>query len=115
MDADKHEVRRLLLTSPSYRDLASLCAALDQASLAEPWLAKDTVGKWTALARRGNETVACTFVLFHICVQWPKIRGQRNQQDAASELTEKLKASQFVAALSSLPKCLAASMAAFGK
>ncbi len=97
--------------------LGAMCGVLN--SLAQ--LAKthsvfdsDTCKAWSDVARLGNRTVALTFCLFHIVVQFPRIKGITHQRAAADQLKKEVGNSEFKEAWTSLPKCVRDAVEGFG-
>ncbi len=118
LDAAHADTRRACITNPHYSGLAAVASCLSVAVTAAKPLGlwpKEFAEQCTDLVFRANRTVALTFALFHICVEFPKLRGQRNQLEAAKALKTRICSSEFEESWSSLPKCISACIDAFGK
>ena len=118
LDASAVKERKALLNNSGYVRLGELGKCLDtiggtcKKETAFDILDKSRIAEAEDLCHHATTTVACTFALFHICVQWPKIQGAGAKVASAEKLAKELqerKVWRF------LPKALANHIQAFGK
>ena len=108
-----------LLKNPGYNQLGPL--ALMSSPMAKlgrtHWVFDiEVIANAQAAAALALRTVSVTFCLFFkICVEWPKLRGDKTKIDAAQKLREQLSSIDFSGAWKDLPECIQEHIAKIGR
>jgi hypothetical protein len=119
-DLMKPECQQLvlsLLKNPGYQKLSALATSmLSMMALARATslFDKQFVDQCMAEANCALRLVSVTFTLFHVKVQWPKLRGHKNQQAARATLLKQHDTSAFKESWTCLPKPLQDFVESFG-